>query len=79
MTDLFDKRSAKEKLWDWILSQRYVKTSDVIRWGTENFSNRALRNAQALAQEYPDKIKRMDDVDKVMRFGNIKEDVWVVL
>lgn len=74
MNDLFEKRSAKDKLLDWIRSRNWAKTSDVIRWGAEHYSNRALRNAQQLAHD--GFIKRMDDEEKRMLFGPIREDVW---
>lgn len=41
--------SAKDRLKDWLRHQRYVLTSDIIRWGSNiGYSNRAQRNAQQL-------------------------------
>lgn len=74
MKDLFDKRSAKKKLFDWAFTKDYIKTSDVILWGTKNFSNRSLRNMQTLAQE--GKFRRLTEEEKIQTFGHIKEDVW---
>ena len=78
-TDLFaPKLTAKDRLYEWMKSQkRYIKTSEIIRYGVENYSNRADRNARQLAQE--GKIKRIDDQLKRMIFNKIKEDVWEVL
>lgn len=78
MIDLFQKRTAKERLWDWMLEQKYIKTSMVIRWGVDNFSNRALRTSRELANEHPDIIHKLTDEEKDRLFGKIKEDVWFV-
>jgi hypothetical protein len=72
MTDLF--RTAKEQLADWIKDRHIVKTSDVIKWGTQNHSNRAERNARELCAE--GKIRRLDNTDRIFYFPKIKEDVW---
>ena len=74
MHDLLDKRSAKDKLWDWMKERPYTKTSEVLKWGTKNFSNRAFRNAQTLATE--GKIRRLTDDETHKLFGFIKESVW---
>lgn len=76
MSDLFaPTKSKKQMLLEWILSKDFTKTSEVILWGTRNYSNRALRDSQSLAQE--GKIKRLSDEKKIIYFGLIKEDVWV--
>lgn len=75
MTDLFDKRTSKQQLADFIKEKHIVKTSDVIRWGVKNYSNRADRNARLLAAE--GMIERMSDQDKNFYFPGIKEDVWI--
>ena len=77
MTDFFDKRSDKDKLYDFIKDRSPVKTSEVIVWGGRNHSNRAERNARQLAKE--GLIRRMDEDKKVMYFGNTKESVWEVV
>ena len=77
MTDLFDKRSDKDRLYDFIKSRSPVKTSDVIAWGGRNHSNRAERNARLLATE--GKIQRMDSCKKMRYFGSIGQDVWEVV
>lgn len=74
MTDLFDKRTAKDKLLAWLRGRNWAKTSDVLKWGTENHSNRALRNAQQLCAD--GLITRIGEADKIRIFGPIKEDVW---
>ena len=78
MIDLFQKKSAKERLWDWILEQKYIKTSMIIKWGTDNYSNRADRNARQLAIEHPGVFRRLTDEEKYRHFGLISEDVYIV-
>lgn len=77
MNDFFDKRSAKDKLYDWMKSRQWTRTSEVIKWGSQNFSNRAERDARILAQD--GKIRRMSDDEKKRIIGFSKEDVWVIL
>ena len=73
------KRTDTERLWDWLKTQKYVKTSQVLKWGVDNFSNRANRNCQAFAEKNPDKLRRLTEEEKLKSFGFIKEDVWMVL
>lgn len=77
MADLFDKRSVKEKLYDWMKSRQWTRTSDVIKWGSANFSNGAERAARLLASE--GKIRRMTDEEKTRILGFSKEDIWVLV
>ena len=73
--DLFDKRDDKQKLLDWMWGKKEARTSDVIKFGSSIGSNRADRNARQLAEE--GKLKRLDDKEKLFRYGNTVEDVWV--
>ena len=50
------EKTGKERLKDWILYQtwngkKYIRTSDIARYGAENYSNRAMRDARTLATE----------------------------
>lgn len=75
MTNLFETRSKKQQLLDFILSRNWTKTSDVCRWAVLNFSNRAVRNAQAMCRE--GLFRRMTEEEKQRYFGGrLKEDVW---
>ena len=79
MTDLFNKRSDKDKLLEYFKIKKTLKTHDVIEWGLKNGSNRAERNARQLAEE--NKIRRLTDEEKAQLFWylpKMKEDVWVV-
>jgi hypothetical protein len=79
MNDLFDRRSKKEKLKDWILDRivrvNWVRTSDVIAWGSENYNNRALRTAQEFCAA--GLYRRMTDQEKDRYSLFSKEDFWV--
>ena len=78
MSDLFTLHlTKKEQLYLFIKEKVYCKTSDVIRWGTENFSNRADRDARALAEE--GKIRRLTEKEEVFRGFHGKEGVWCAL
>jgi hypothetical protein len=72
--DLFNKQSVKDRLYLWLKARKYAKTSDILRWGVENYSNRSDREARKLCEEK--KIRRMPDDKKIRYFGLIKEDVW---
>lgn len=76
MADLFlYQQSKKDQLRDWILSRAWTKSSDVVRWGLENYHIRSERDCRDFAKE--GLIKRMDDQEKMLTFGPISEDVWV--
>lgn len=66
--------SKKDRVLQHIQSRGRVRTSDVIRFGTMIYSNRALRDAQDLVQH--GKIWRMREDLKLRYFGEIKEDVF---
>lgn len=76
VTDLYDKRTAKEKLLDFIRAKKIVFTHEVIAWGVANHSNRADRDARLLANQ--GFIERMSPERKrqVFYHNNFKEEVW---
>lgn len=75
MIDLFlAPKTKKDLLLNFIKEKHYVRTSEVIRFGSANFDNRADRNARLLAQE--GKIKRLSKQEKIFRFGNTKEGIY---
>jgi hypothetical protein len=77
-SDLFTSHLPKrEQLLLFLRSQEFTKTSDVIRWGSMNFSNRAERDARQLAEE--GLIRRLTDEEKRFRGFNGKEDVWTTV
>lgn len=74
MTDLFVKKTKKEMLMDEIRARKIMRTSEVIRWGMDHFSNRADRDMRQLAENGI--VRRMDERMKLLTFGNTREDVW---
>ena len=80
MTDLFTstrKMSKKQQLLEWIQENGTVKTHEVIAWGVAHYTNGAERLARQLAQE--GKLRRINDLEKLVHYGKIKEDVWVAI
>jgi len=71
---LFDHRTSKEKLLDFIRVRKVVKTSDCIKFASNNYSNRGDRDARQLAEE--GKIKRMDEGRKKFLFPECREEIW---
>ena len=77
MQDLFTKPlSKKDQLYIWIKSKGRCRTSDIIRWGLDNFHIRSDRDARDLADE--GKIWRMNKFIKTAAYPKTKEDVWSV-
>lgn len=65
----------KEQLLRFIQRNRRVRTSDVIKWGSYNYLNRAERTSRDLATE--GRIKRLSDHEKIIHgYGKTKESVW---
>ena len=76
--DLFDNRSAKQKLYEWLKQKKWAKTSEVCAWGVNNYSpDRASRNARQLAKEL--KIRRMPPEKQERLFGKSKEKIWEII
>jgi len=75
MNDLF--LTNKDRLKEFLKKFRYVKTSDVIRFGVQNHSNRANRDKQDLVQE--GFLRRLGLEEKNRLFGLIREDVYEVM
>lgn len=76
--ELFQKTkriTKKQQLLDFIKDKKVAKTSEVIRFGLDNYFNRALRTAQELVAE--GHIRRLTKEQKKFRFGIIREDVFI--
>ena len=67
----------KDRLKNWLSQRQYVRTSEIIRWGCENYSNRANRNKQEFVQM--GLLKRLSHEEKDRLFGLLKEDVYEVM
>lgn len=75
-TELFlNTMTKKAQLECYLRDRRVFKSSDVIKWGTENYSNRADRYKRELAEE--GKIRRYTDEEKANAGFNTKESVYV--
>lgn len=80
MTDLNGKETlmnAKENLKSFLSSKKYWRTSEIIKFGADNFSNRADRNARVLRSEGFLKRLSLEETKKI--FGNTKEQGYEVL
>jgi len=75
MTDLF--MSKKEQLYDWMCMQRFIRTSDVVKWGVKNYCNDAPRLARKLCEN--EKIRRLERWEMARYgFGKTKEKIYEV-
>jgi hypothetical protein len=73
--DLFTSTlSKKEQLRLWIKSKEFARTSEVIRWGSDNFTNRADRYARDLAEE--GFLRRLTLEEERFRGFKTKEGIW---
>lgn len=77
MNDLFDKRTKEQQLKDWMKQREFFATSDVIKFGSTIFYNRAIQTkgdfkAQGI-------IKELDEDEKLFRGFKSKESwySWV--
>ena len=79
MSDLFietKKLSKKAQVYEFIKSKGRARTSEVIKFGTSIFYNRAERSARDLCNE--SRIWRVADHIKLAIYNNTKEDVWSI-
>lgn len=75
--DLFSSvKSKKEQLLAYIRFKGRCRTSEVMRWGLDNYHTRADRDARQLAIE--GKIWRVRDEIARMIIGETKEEIWSV-
>lgn len=66
-----------DRLKNFLTQKRYHKSSDIIRWGVDNHSNRADRNKRILVRD--GFLRKITDQEKIMMFGDIREDVYETL
>lgn len=74
MTDLFAPKSKKEQVLEFIKAKHYARTSEIIKFGSSIFYNRADRSARDLATE--GRIKRISEEEKNFRFQASREDIY---
>ena len=72
-------KSKRQMLLDWFRKskKKYIRTSDVIKWGIENYSNRSERDARSLREE--GHIVRLSKEEKLAARLKTKEDLYQVL
>lgn len=66
----------KERLWHFLKQRKFVRTSEIIRWGSNNGSNRADRNARDFAERGLMRRLTEDEVERL--YGRIGEGVYEV-
>lgn len=76
------KMTAKDNLRKWITGKKlfgskYIQTSEICKWGVDNFSNRAVRNSNDLAHE--GFIKRVPRHEAILMGFTGNEGIWEIL
>ena len=76
--DLFaPKKSKREQVYDFIKSKGRCRTSEIIKFGSSIYHNRAERDCRDLSTE--NRIWRVaDNVKQASQYKDSKEDVWSV-
>lgn len=76
MESLFaQSKPKKQQLLEWLQKQGRATTSDIMRWGLENFHTRADRDCRELAEE--NLIWRMSEDAKLRsRWAKSKQQIW---
>lgn len=74
MNDLFDSRTSKEKLLEWLRSRNWTRTHEVDEWGLKNYHIRARRDVQEFVQK--GFLRRMTKEELERIFGSSREGAW---
>ena len=78
MTDLFaQEKTKKDQILDFIREKTWVRTSEIIAFGSRIYYNRAERTARDLATE--GQIRRMPEELKKLRFKETREEIWEII
>ena len=72
--EIFEKKTQKERLLDFIKARHYCRTSTIQQWGLDNWTTRADRTARDLCAE--GRIRRIRKEEKEHLFGSTKEEVY---
>lgn len=70
------KKTGAERLLEWMQVKRFFATHDVIRWGTENYYNRADRTKRNFVEQ--GLIRRLSQDEVIARGLNEKESYYEV-
>ncbi len=73
------KEALKKYLWNYkqVIS-KHIKTSGIYKWGAENYSNRAVRNAQDLASK-GQVLRRLTKWEATMAGFDCSEGVYEII
>jgi hypothetical protein len=70
--------TGKQRLKDFLSTKRYVRTSEILRWGSNGgYSNRADRNARILREE--GFLRRLTKTETKEVFGETNELAYEVV
>jgi len=61
-----------------MLSKKVFRTSDIVRFGLENYDIRATRNARIYAEKPLKLIRRLSKFEKECRNISCKEGVYII-
>ena len=75
--DLFDKRSAKQKLYQWLRDKKHALSHEIIDWGRNNYCNHALRRLRELKAE--GKVRKMPTSKKISYYGITRESAYEII
>lgn len=75
--DLFDKRPAKQRLYEWLRVRKHALSHEIIDWGRENFCNWPMRRLNELKNE--GKIRQMPKNKQISYFGASREQAWEIV
>jgi hypothetical protein len=75
MTDLFLNKT--EMLWEWMKPQVFIRTSSIVKWGSENYCNTADRIARKFRER--GKLRRLNDHEKTSLGYETREDIYEVI
>ena len=77
VNDLIDKRSAKQKLYEWLWKKKHALSHEIIEWGSRNNCNWPMTRLNELKRE--GKVRRMADEKRISYFGNGREAAWEII
>ena len=82
MNDLFDRRTSKDKLWDWMKEKKQFSSVDLSKYDAFNYTLRSGRTAREFCEGTNPRLLRISTQDKIFR-GLIKDTsaniAWYVL
>ena len=77
MTDLFEKKTAKTRLHEWLKVEKHALSHSIIAWGQRHNCNWPMRRLNELKAE--GKVRRMPDEKRINYYGNGREQAWEII